>query len=348
MRLTHSLLASAIFAGAFAFISPASTFDCAKASTKSEKAICADEALKAADAEMTATYDALMKRLTGDQPAMLRASQINWLKFREDSCGWNEDQAALTTCVMSVTKARTALFRGDVESGPGLSQPMTPWFFAQKQTKTACSADVSVYKFGANANTQAKKDFDARVDAFAAAMAKDYGTREATPDYEYDCYYSGFASINYASDDLVSVTMASEMYTGGAHGMNTATALNVDLKGDRILTFDDVFPASARKTLVDACTAEIRKEKVARFSDSGMDPDSLKEMLAGLDAEMKNYVEAINSAVGDFDRWFIHADRAEIYFPPYDVGSYAEGPYTCPLPKSMLALAAGVKGWIVP
>jgi uncharacterized protein len=62
----------------FAGTSRAASFDCAKARTPLEKAICSDPSLGAADDELNASWKSALK--TFPLPAFLRTSQQFWLK----------------------------------------------------------------------------------------------------------------------------------------------------------------------------------------------------------------------------------------------------------------------------
>ncbi|KAA0687829.1 lysozyme inhibitor LprI family protein [Azospirillum brasilense] len=69
----------------------AASFPCSKATTPTEKAICADPALSALDEKLAATYRAALERLSGASPeegaagAAVKADQRAWLRDR-DSC----------------------------------------------------------------------------------------------------------------------------------------------------------------------------------------------------------------------------------------------------------------------
>ncbi len=78
------------------------------------------------------------------------------------------------------------------------------------------------------------------------------------------------------------------------------------------------------------------------------DPSSAAATKAQVEEDLKTYAETIADSVQDFSNWLVYADRAEVYFAPYALGSYAEGEYTCALSKALLQQAAGAKGWLVP
>jgi len=56
------------------------SFDCTKASTAIEKAICADPALAAADRKLAETYQAASAKLSDEGRSALRDEQRQWLK----------------------------------------------------------------------------------------------------------------------------------------------------------------------------------------------------------------------------------------------------------------------------
>lgn len=60
----------------------AESFDCAKAATKIEKAICADPALGKLDADVAAAYDTLAAGLDDPMRKRLQRSQREWLRSR--------------------------------------------------------------------------------------------------------------------------------------------------------------------------------------------------------------------------------------------------------------------------
>jgi len=89
MTLLQRCLASAIpaFLLALAGAAHAASFDCARASTPTEKAICADPALSALDSDLTAAFkSALALWPAGNWGVYLRNEQIDWLKMRDSQC----------------------------------------------------------------------------------------------------------------------------------------------------------------------------------------------------------------------------------------------------------------------
>ncbi len=347
--MTRRLLipAAAALAAAFVYAPPAAAFDCAKASTRSEQAICADPALKAKDDAMTSAYQAVMARLDDEQRVALKALQIQWLTSRDAQCEGGE-QSAFAACVEATTVHRLNYLTATAAGGPGLAKAPLPWALFRKQSKTECEGSAALYRFGHDAATPGEKAFDAEMEELRAGVVEAAGARETSPDFEYDCFFNVEARLTYASPDLAAANVNIETYSGGAHGMYYERSVVIDMDRARALAFADVFPDVAKPALIEACTHAILEEKRGRIADYGLSPEDAKQTLDELPAEMENYAEAIAANVGDFTKWMIYADRAEIYFAPYDVGAYAEGSFVCPLPNELLRKAAGPKGWIVP
>ena len=110
---------------------PAAGFDCSKAMTRVEKAICADPALSKLDGALATTYRAALGK-TIDADA-LRASQRSWLKQRRDAC-------ATDACLTEVYRARRAELERIVAGGavdPDLAGIYTRWFHGKPDSNSA-------------------------------------------------------------------------------------------------------------------------------------------------------------------------------------------------------------------
>ena len=67
------------------------SFDCAKAASVAEKAICADPTLAQADADVAKNYAALLKRLDAHAGKALRDDQSDFIAYRDQIAGFNEN-----------------------------------------------------------------------------------------------------------------------------------------------------------------------------------------------------------------------------------------------------------------
>lgn len=84
-------------------------FDCKKAQSPTEKAICADSNLSRADYQMARAYKILLAKISHRKAAALKAEQRAWLKAREGTC--TASGKADTVCLLAETKARTQVLR---------------------------------------------------------------------------------------------------------------------------------------------------------------------------------------------------------------------------------------------
>ncbi|PRD40886.1 hypothetical protein C5748_24350 [Phyllobacterium phragmitis] len=83
MRLAFPLLAiSGLFVSLAAIPADAASFNCAKASTPDERAICADAGLSLEDEKLAGLYSKLEQLLNGTRRQKLAASQHEWLQVR--------------------------------------------------------------------------------------------------------------------------------------------------------------------------------------------------------------------------------------------------------------------------
>jgi uncharacterized protein YecT (DUF1311 family) len=86
MRLILTTAAFALLLPAAAHAAPGPSFDCAKASSAFEKAICADPALSKADRDLAAAYAAAQAAVPAQWKAWLKETQRSWLKFAAVEC----------------------------------------------------------------------------------------------------------------------------------------------------------------------------------------------------------------------------------------------------------------------
>lgn len=96
------------------------SFDCDKASSGFEKAICADPDLSAADRLMARLYSKAKGGILGNGHSNQRAIQREWLRVRETQCNGSRGVEAMTSCRLAVMNIRneelaTAILMDDPE-----------------------------------------------------------------------------------------------------------------------------------------------------------------------------------------------------------------------------------------
>lgn len=302
--------------------SPALAFDCAKATTDVEKAICASPQLKQLDGQLAAAYAAAKAASAPTEQKMLARSQKRWIAEREFCSG---DDTGIDACIAQKTKDRLSLLTGTPESGPGASARMVPVFLVQDGTTQQWDIDMALVRF-ADAKTAGEKTFNRLVDAILK-QAKPGPHGEDSHDMIYAMEDS--LSLTYAGPALISARHDFYINEGGAHGNYGTGNINVDMTTGRQLTIGDVVDAAGAKTLTQRCKAEIDAERARRVPDADDVPYDEKTRDA-----------AIAETVRDLKSWSIGAAEITVSFDPYAVGAYAEGAYTCSFPtKDVKALA---------
>jgi uncharacterized protein len=115
-------------------------FDCAKAASAVEKAVCADSALSNLDEYLARYYSAALEAL-GDGVSCLKSDQRNWLKTVRNPCGSNSaclSRAYLTRLATldGLQPGATALKNVDLPSAPVLLATIPPEADAAAPTGT--------------------------------------------------------------------------------------------------------------------------------------------------------------------------------------------------------------------
>ncbi len=312
MKIPYS---SCLFAVFLASTAPALAFDCAKSTTKVEKAICSDRVLGAADADMANAYAAARDASSPSEKKMLMLSQRRWIERRENYCGF-EEGVTLAACITKETMARRLLLQGAPESGPGASSALIPVFLQQRGDAKQYDLDYALVRF-ANPQSAGEKLFNLQSEKILAEASRGSHDQELL-EGQMLSHEESFA-ISFASPDLLSVADSFYAYEGAAHGNGGVTNINIDMRSGTEIRASDVFAGEAIKSLTLACRDQILARKQENYG---------AEKYAA--AEDGNYQEStITEHINDFRRWTITAEKAIVTFDSYAIGAYAEGPYEC-------------------
>lgn len=296
----------------------AQAFDCAKASTKVEKAICADPKLKSADDAMTAVYVKLKDNSEAADKEALRMSQLRWIKRRE-ACD-DDTVGDISGCIGEETAKRQALLRAVPETGPADGGDLTPWFIQKEGKNGGWDIDLNLVRF-ADPQTAGEAVFNREATALAAPSLLENSTLgTATIKVEKDRIYEKAVSLSptYASKTLISALAEGYEDTGGAHGNSWRRGITVALDEGRRLTFSDLFPRTVTGILAKLCNDQLVAARKVRTGDATMDLEEGADII-------------VLSHIKDLEHWAFWADHAAIEFDPYEMGSYSEGAYECQL-----------------
>lgn len=311
------LIPALLLAGA---ASPALAFDCAKARTPMEKAICADPAATQADDAMGAAYTAVQAASGKAEGQALLRNQRAWLQRRQSVCrDWSKPDPTFDgACLARETRARGRLLAGYAEhEGPG-ALPLRPHFVGQTDPKRRLEVSIAVPQLAAGAAAAPGLDELLQATAKAADQPVD-----DDPHYSYDAGYA----ITYNSGELVSVVFDIYVDHGGAHGQGVQAAANYSPALGRALKVDDLLDGKGIVALTSRCRVLLRQEKLKR----GATPDTV-------DGDLTE--PAVADGIRSIEAWQFRGDAVAIHYDAYAIGAYAEGPYDCVLPWAEIRRAA--------
>jgi uncharacterized protein YecT (DUF1311 family) len=318
MRALALILAVVIAAPAAAQSGP--SFDCAKASSEVELAICAAPQLAAADREMAAVYGALASKLSGAAKDHLVKDQQHWLAVRSDACVGSKDQ--VIRCLDRHFAARLHNLR---VFGDGIY----PFISEQALVKTGKVGKISYVidatwpRFdGTTADFSALNLDYAETTAKAADEVIPPDTTAGELRGEQVWPYIQTFELQRPSAIAVSVAITSYAFSGGAHGYGGTSARLVDLRSGRRAELGDVFGSGDAwlQTLVPLVRGELKKQ----FSDDRPGFDDAIEPAA------------LTKLLRDPSIYYFVAGRLVLIFNPYAVGPYVSGTFKVNIPYATL------------
>ncbi len=320
LTLTLTLLA-------FGPLRPAAAFDCGKAQSKVEKAICAAPKLRAADDAMSKAYSKLKDAADVTAKDALRISQLRWIKRREGCEG--DTVADLGACIAEETAKRKAVLTAVPVTGNDEGSDLVPWFVQKEGKNGGWDIGLDLVRFAEPFNA-GEGLFNREAEALTTPSLLENSTLgTATLKVEKDRIYARGVSLSptYASKALISALADGYDDTGGAHPNSWRRAINISLEEGRHLNFGDLFPREATGIIAKLCNDQLVAARKLRTEDSTID---LEE---GADIVVLAHVK-------DLEHWAFWADHAVIMFDPYEIGSYSEGPYSCELDMANLRTLA--------
>lgn len=148
---------------------------------------------------------------------------------------------------------------------------------------------------------------DLRDEARSADLCKEM--KQLNPDFKAEA--NADYKIWREDSKLLSLYMETYIYLGGAHGMPSRDAYNIDLKTGKKISLDDFFVAAYDyKKPINAFI----KKKIAEHSEEFF-PEDFK---------------GINSETG----FYVDDSHLHIFFPPYEIAPYSSGFPTFDIPLS--------------
>jgi len=284
----------------------ARAFECAKATTEVELAICASPKIHSADSAMEEAYFALAERLDVQTAKSFQAEQREWLKYRAAICGGGSQ------CLLEETENRA----GTIKDSAATTPLMLPVFRLQIGSSNTYNVEFDGAKFAAP-STKGQSAYNQAIERLIKEMPfNEVNEFQGTFSYEQETR----VSITQLSDRLISAIAYTYDYSGGAHPNSWTTAINIDLQQGRPLKTGDLFSPQAMQTLISDC-----RDKIIEWK-SGIYDEVNEESRASIEEE---YPGTIKEHINDMSRWTFNKEGATVTFDSYAIGPYAAGPHLC-------------------
>jgi uncharacterized protein len=316
-RLAAIAALLALITAAPALAQGGASFDCAKASSAVERAICKNPELARADREMAAIYSAMAAKLASPAKDHLAKDQVRWVGNRNRACTGDAD--AIMDCLKVRYAART-------ETLKVLADGVYPFigehavYKAGKVGKITYTIDTRYPQFDGTT-----ADFSTINRTFAGDAKK--SDEDSTPkadsgvEREQTWSYEQAFALHRPGTSAITVAIDFYGYSGGAHGFGGTACMLVDLHTGKSVGPGGVFASGDAwlKLMVGVVTADLKKQFVKNPGfDDALEPASLAKTLR------------------DASHYCWRADRLELVFNAYDVGPYSAGAYQVVVPYSRL------------
>ncbi len=309
--IVSGLVAGWIVAG---FAQQAIAFDCNKARTDVETEICANPDVKQSDDDMADAYFALRDRLDKKNRKQLLKTQKSWLHYRNTSCG------AVGSCIESENRSHEQVLRNATNG-------LVPVFRWQQGGRKKMEIKFQAVKFAFPVD-KGQMAFNREI---ARLIKKSgFGKRvgiEGTGNWTYE----KLVEISLISGLMISASVDTYEFTGGAHPNGWSDGINIDRASGRFLRTGDLFAKASVKKLIRNCQEQIISGKATIYNE--YDVDKMDQSISDLE---ENYPGEVKKHIGDLHEWRFEKDKAVVMFDPYEVDSYAAGPFECKFDYSYL------------
>lgn len=302
----------------------AASFDCRKAETAIEIAICDNPALSDLDERMADAYGTAIDGLSKPALATMRRGQRSWLDFVQRVCSDDGEipdaySDANVECLQLEFTNRTSVletarqfdgwrvyldqsYEAIADANPDTNQ------FSKVASKVVVSPRIDDDGEDAQA-------FNAFMDEYIAARLSEGGTEGGGIDLSDSSSDNILrVSIDAITAERITVVVDDYWYGhGAAHGNYTYTYLHYLTGDQRALTARDIF------------TRKGWQGRLGRLVASAL-KDQLGDMM------WDDVADDIVGWAGDAGRWNFSPEGLIVQFQPYEVASYADGAPTVTIP----------------
>ena len=308
----------------------AASFDCARASTAFEQAICAYPELSTQDETLAKAYATALGGLSKPASTIVQQGQRDWLDFAERACtddaqpqgdAYDQDDVS---CLSQLFSSRIRwLEESRMRSGRRIYQldryivMPDPDATADSWNKVATKAFSSPRIDGTDAEAGA---FNAMMDRLTAEYGYFSGQSGADVDPETDTSSDAQvqATVDSVTGERISLVVNDWWYGhGAAHGNYAITYVHFLTGENRMLEASDIFSGDAWQQPL----AELAVTELNRTIEGGIWEES---------------EQTVAEAVADPARWNFSDKGLVLQFQPYEVTAYAYGAPTVTIPWETL------------
>jgi uncharacterized protein len=247
-------------------VATAASFDCHKAQTKMEQAICADPQLSALDDRLGSTYKAARGALSPEAAKVLSAGQASWLKFFSQSCFVDSEAAPVaagetSSCLKEAYEARIARLE---ETGKVVGGFKSYW-----AVDNAFKAFPESHKIGSAEQEYMQLDDSSPLAAsINNALRAEVTQKAAITDDEEGTQVSRWVSLKDVSPDVLEISTSLEADMGGSHPDGGVSYRYFSKSLNRMLAFGDLFVSDTWKPVAALISQEaLAKEQLEPISE---------------------------------------------------------------------------------
>ena len=308
----------------------AASFDCAKAQSSFEKAICSDTEVSAQDDILAQAYQTALGGLSADAANEVKTSQRNWLSYAEKVC--SEDAQPITSdytddqrqCLATTFRNRVQDLEASRMQGGYRFYPIDRYLVEQDTEATEDAfvkvADKQFQIVKIDRDDDLAAAFNDAIDTIAAANENflEAGTTDIAPgDVTSD--YDIRTTVSDVTNEMISLMTNEYWYGhGAAHGNYFITHRHFLVDDKRLLEASDIFEGDGwqdtfGKLALDAIKAKLGEDYFVN-SDDDVKPIAIDPL-----------------------RWDFSEEGLIVQFNIYEVTAYAMGAPTVTIPWGELS-----------
>ncbi|HEY3706353.1 MAG TPA: lysozyme inhibitor LprI family protein [Terracidiphilus sp.] len=306
----------------------ATSFDCAKATTPQEKAICASPELSKADDHLAAAYKTTLAGAPAAFRDQIHQAQRAWLRRIRLNCLPGNPNTAIESCLAAAMDARTKALEHTLFSEGGVQFVMLSVSFTvpdspplDNQDKQRGVSAVSTFDASWPRALSPAPEWQAWNAAIEDAARKAASQGKGEPDRKWKPEWAGGmdtdlqTALRLVTPRLVSATITNEWYSHGAAHPNTdRSQFHWMLPQRRPLHAEDVFHTGSG-------WPQILYDRTDKYLHSVLDQD------AGGDYQSLSgpgmIAATLHKIVQEPQNWTIDARGITIVFQQYAVACYA-------------------------